>query len=86
MANKLIQNERFSFLDPEKLASHYDSIEFTKIEKNHDGSIIYRCCKCSLTFNVQNDMVLREPKGEHKSIDCIVILPVQIGCIKAYEN
>ena len=32
------------------------------------------------------DELLREPNGENKSLECVLMLPVQIECIKEYEN
>jgi hypothetical protein len=80
------QPDIFSYLDPEKTMAQYNSVQFKISERNPNGSIRWRCCKCSVTFTVLNDAVIREPNNEHTSKKCLAILPVKIACIQEYEK
>ncbi|RNA43198.1 hypothetical protein BpHYR1_000481 [Brachionus plicatilis] len=64
---------------------HFNFVKFTRNEDNQDGSIRFRCCKCSLTLTVLNGQLTRKPNGEHKSLKCEMMPPVKVECIKSYE-
>ncbi|RNA35322.1 hypothetical protein BpHYR1_038302 [Brachionus plicatilis] len=46
--------EVFEFLDNDRTSAHFNFVKFTRNEENQDGSIRFRCCKCSITRSSDN--------------------------------
>lgn len=72
----------FSYLDCEKTSAQYKSVKFKIAEKNRDGSYRWRCCVCSATITVKNDVVIKNNNETHKSTKCTNMIPVEIECIR----
>ncbi|RNA36091.1 hypothetical protein BpHYR1_035013 [Brachionus plicatilis] len=47
--------EVLEFLDNDRTSVHFNFVKFTRNEENQDGSIRFKCCKCSITRSSDNE-------------------------------